>query len=247
MPAPDAAARCRHCGKPLTLLQQRSGGNCGAAACRHRDEVARVRRLESTVGSAAREAASGRPGGAGAPLLWLRVHDAPLVPMPAAKQAAHRAFLQKLADEPPEEAVEPLAEPPPDTSLGEQEWRLCAQCRGRCCGLGGQHHAFITLAQLLRWQRREPGRTLQDAVESYAARMAPVHLDGGCPYQGEQGCMLPREDRADICNSYACDALLKAQATLRDEPQASFVAVTLDGDRAVRRALVGPGATQDLG
>ncbi len=251
MPAPHAfsgnADRCRHCGAPLTLLQQRSGSTCGAAGCRHRDEVARMQRLAASVGRAALQAAAPLPGGAKAALLWLRVHDMPLVPLSATRQAAHRAFLQQLVDEPPEQSAEPLAEPAPAESLGEQEWRLCAQCRGRCCALGGQHHAFITLAQLLRWQQREPGRTLQDAVESYAARVAHAHLDGGCAYQGEQGCTLPREDRADICNSYACNSLISTQATLRDDPQAAFVAVTLDGDAAVHRALIGPGATQDLG
>jgi len=236
---------CRHCGAPLPA-PRRAGGVCGAAGCRHREDRAHWADLSQRVGASAQQAAGQQIGGGRAALLWLRVVETRLVPVPKATRQAHRAHLMALLEARPGAAAQPLAEPAPAVALGSQEWRLCAQCRGRCCTQGGPTHAFITLPQLLRWQQREAGRTLQDAVDWYMAMIAARHTRRACVYQGPQGCVLPREDRADICNSYACDSLMQLQEQLREEPQAAFVAVTLDGDKPVRSAVITGADTQPL-
>jgi len=241
------APTCPHCGTPLTPLQQRQDRHCGAAPCRHRAAQARWRELAATAGQAALEAATPlRPGRPPALLLWLRVGETELVPVSDARREAHRAHLQSLLDAPPDDTVQPLAPAAPASTLGPQEWRLCAQCRGRCCTQGGPTHAFMTLPQLLRWQQAHPGSSLQDAMDSYLQRLPARHVRHACVYQGAEGCVLPREDRADICNSYACDPLLQVQAELKDDAQAAFVAVTLDGDAVLRRGLIEADGTRDL-
>jgi hypothetical protein len=236
---------CRHCGTALNTLQ-RHAGLCGAAGCRLREVQARWARLAQQLGEPAQRAAAPHAGGARTTLLWLRHAETKIVPVPKAARAAHRAHLQRLIEQPVDPSVQPLAPAPPPSNLGNQEWRLCAQCRGRCCTQGGPTHAFTTLPQLLRWQQREAGRTLQDAVDWYMAQIPPRHTWHACVYQGPQGCVLPREERADICNSYACDPLLQVQQQLQEEPQAAFVAVTLKGDRQVRRALISDSGTKRI-
>ncbi len=240
------AATCHHCGAAVSALQQRQGGICGAAACRHRAAQARLQRLEQTVGQAALQAAAPNLRGAPVTLVWLQDCDTRLTPVTAARQAAHQAHLHALLAEPPDADPQPLAPAPAATPLGAQEGRLCAQCGGRCCAEGGQRQAFITWPQLLRWQQGQPGRTAQDAAAFFMAHLPPEHVSGSCLYHGPQGCALPREHRADICNAYTCDALDGVQATLRQAPQAAFVAVTLNGDSAVRGALVQAESTQQL-
>jgi hypothetical protein len=237
-----SADTCRHCAAPLPA-PLRAGGVCGAAGCRHREDRARWARLSQHIGEPVLQAAARQPDGGQAMLLWLRVTPTRQRLVPKATRAEHRAHLlalleQAAPDAAREAALQPLAEPAPAAALGEQEWRLCAQCHGRCCAHGGPSHAFITLPQLLRRQQREPGRTLADAVDWYMAMIAPRHVQGSCVYHGPQGCVLPRQDRADICNSYACEPLAQLQQKLQDDPQAAFVTVTLDGERPLRRALI---------
>ncbi len=242
MPAPSA---CTYCQAPLALPQQRDG-HCGAAGCRHRAKEARWARLGRELGVAAlRDAGAKLPPGRQPLLLWLRDAQGRLAPVPAARREAHRAHLQALADAAAAGLPPPLAEPAPSTAAA-QEGRLCGQCRGRCCAQGAPTHAFTTLPQLVRWQQRAAGRTLQDAVDWYVAQVPPRHTRHGCVYQGPRGCVLPREDRADICNSYACDPLREMQQALQDEPDAAFVAVTLAGDTVVRRGVVTATATRRL-
>lgn len=243
MKAADLA--CRHCGAPLTLLQQKAG-HCGAAGCRHRENRAREVRLTQQLGEPALQAAAAALQGPRPTLLWLLDAEARVVPVPKARREAHRAHLAGLVETPAEGEVQPLAEAADAATLGAQEGRLCAECRGRCCGQGAPTHAFMTLPQLLRWQQREAGRTLQEAADWFMAHVPSRHARNGCIYQGAQGCVLPRGDRADICNSYACDALVQMQQELRENRDAAFVAVTRDGDEAARRALITASSTRPL-
>lgn len=236
---------CRHCSVPLTPPQQMAG-HCGAAACRRRENQAREVRLTQQLGEPALQAAEAKLKGRRATLLWLVDAESRLVPVPEARRAAHHAHLSGLIEAPLDESVQPLAPAAESVVLGQQEGRLCGQCRGRCCWHGAPSFAFTTLPQLLRWQRREAGRTLQDAVDWFMAQVPPRHTRRGCIYQGPQGCVLPRGDRPDICNSYACDSLVQMQQTLRDDPDAAFVAVTRDGDDSARRALITGSSTRRL-
>ncbi len=238
---------CAHCDKPLSALQRQQGRDCGDAGCRHREAQARLQRLDATLGAAARSEATARLGRAPTALLWLRASPTRQVPVAAARRSAHQAFLQSLIDTAAPGPDRPLPEPPADVApAGPQEGHLCAHCRGRCCGEGGRQHAFITLPQLLRWQGREPGRTLQAAVDFFMARLPQRHTRGSCLYHGAQGCALSREDRAEICNSFACDALQQTRGVLREAPDAAFAVVMLKDDQPLRRVAIAADGTAPL-
>lgn len=232
--------RCRFCGQALSaLLQQQRSEHCTAAACRHAAQQARMQRLDSGVGRATLNDSEARLGRAPAALLWLRECPTRQLPLSARRAEAHRAFLQALADTEGAAQMAPLPEPPASVApAGSQEGRLCAQCRGRCCNEGGATHAFIGLPQLLRWQRREAGRTLQGAVAYFMERLPPRHTQHSCLYHGPQGCGLPREDRAEVCNSHACSSLQQMRGLLREQPAAAFAVVTLDDETVSRRAAI---------
>jgi hypothetical protein len=66
-------------------------------------------------------------------------------------------------------------------------------------------------------------------------------VGGSCAYHGDRGCVLPREDRAPICNAYACDSLQATRRTLDDESGA-FIAETLV-DQVPRAGWLPKGAT----
>lgn len=238
-PQRASAGLCRFCGRGLSLLQQRRGERCDQAACRHAEDVVQQQRLAAGVGRATLQDSKARLGRLPAALLWLRDCRTRQVPVPERRVAAHRAFLQSLVDADGAAEAKPLPEPPDAVAPDwPQEGRLCAQCRGRCCNEGGPTNAFITLPQLLRWQQRAAGRTLQEAVAYFMAALPPRHTQHACVYQGAQGCSLPRQDRAEICNSYACDSLQQMRGVLREQADAAFAVVTLEGGEALRRAAI---------
>jgi hypothetical protein len=237
---------CRHCGALLSALDAIQGGSCRNANCRHRASVARLKGLRQTLGEPALQAARAVLDKEPAALLWLEPAIDEVVELPEARRVAHRQYLQGLVDGAPSDAVQPLASPPPETSLGGQERRLCTQCVGRCCAIGGRSHAFMSLPQLLRWQQARPDRSLQDAVEAFMQQLPAEHMRNSCVYQGVRGCVLPRADRADICNSFACEALSQVQAELRNDPEAVFVAITLQDGQVLRQAALSAATTLPL-
>ena len=55
---------------------------------------------------------------------------------------------------------------------------------------------------------RIPNEIVDDAViADYLAFVPSRSLPSGCIYQRSDGCALPRDMRADICNSFFCDGL----------------------------------------
>ncbi len=130
-----------------------------------------------------------------------------------------------------------------------QAGRLCGRCRGRCCRFGAGHRAFIDRRLLQRWLDRRPGASPADAVQAYLDALPATHLAGGCLYQTGQGCALPRDSRADLCNRYACEALQQVQAAAQDDPGARLLALSTDGSHIAAAALIDAGGAKpiDLG
>jgi len=111
--------------------------------------------------------------------------DQPLTPSPAQQTAAAEV----------------------DTLLGQ----VCAQCTGYCCRLGAGRHAFLDAQALLAARQHEPARAHAALVDSYLAALPERHHAGSCGFHGEHGCVLPRQRRAAICNSYECPGLEQAR------------------------------------
>jgi hypothetical protein len=58
--------------------------------------------------------------------------------------------------------------------------------------------------------------------------------------------VLPREQRADICNGFACRPLEEVQQATLQDPQAVVVALSVQGEQAQRVALIGATGTEAL-
>ena len=81
------------------------------------------------------------------------------------------------------------------------------------------------------------------AVEAYMALLPPEHSDHGCVYQTAQGCVVPRDLRADICNSFACAPLQQVQAADSTRP---VLALAVSENQIERVALISERGTQTM-
>jgi hypothetical protein len=231
---PHAPRSCRWCGQPLSALARARGEVCDATDCRRRDVDARAQAQRNADLDAARHAAAvawDAPALATAPLLWLRHHGSDLVATGAAEHAALRAHLLALeSDAQTPQGDAPEAAGVPSTVLGGQ---LCALCRGRCCRLGLQGHAYLEARDLRAWLAQQAGASWVDAVEHWLAFVGPEHLHESCLFHGPQGCSLPRERRSDVCNRFECATLEQARGVSDSQ---AVVVVGIVEARAIRAA-----------
>ena len=138
-----------------------------------------------------------------------------------------------------------LAESTADDSH-PQGARLCGHCRGRCCQHGAGWNAFIDLTVLQRWQQIHPEQCAADAVQAYLSLLPGKHVERGCLYQTAQGCVLPRELRADICNGFACPQLQQVQASSAADRERPILALGFGRHTVERVALITEQSTQPL-
>lgn len=96
--------------------------------------------------------------------------------------------------------------PPPTSTEADALARGCTACRGWCCQRGGTH-AFLDAASVLRILREERTLDPSDLEAQYLSRVQATHLEGGCLFQGPQGCRLPRTLRSNTCNDWLCEDL----------------------------------------
>jgi hypothetical protein len=136
--------------------------------------------------------------------------------------------------------------PPPTGDEARALGAACATCRGWCCRRGGTH-AFLEADRIRRLMDERPDLTPADVVELYTSHLGATHLEGGCVFQGEQGCRLPRDLRGDTCNAYLCPDLVTLRRRLREPrdpgaegPESHWFVAVLPGDDVMprgRRAL----------
>lgn len=243
-----APACCSYCGQALSpLLRQQRATHCRAAPCLVRANQARATAQREQLAALASAAAAGlHPAGqAPARVVFLQPWQPVQVPVTEAQRSSHLAHLQSVVAEGTVIDRSRLAAFTAVQGLPQAD-RLCAHCRGACCQHGLGWHAFMDLLSLQRWVDLQDGATLADAVAHFMDQVPATHADGGCLYQGEQGCVLPREQRADICNGFACRPLEDVQQATQQDLQARVVALSVLGDQAQRVALIGATGTQTL-
>jgi len=245
-PRHGATRRCRVCKAPLDLLRAMRRDLCERPACLQHEAQAELRRERSQQERRLRSAVQPvlpAAAAATAPVIWLRMHVARLVPLPEPVRDAQVQHLRALAAAGAAVATGPgpasaaPAEPDPEgTTPARAALLTCAWCQGRCCRDGADWFAFIDAALLRRWQQDHPGSSLADAAEAYIARLPDQHTEGSCCYHGEQGCTLTRSMRSSICNHHVCEGMRELQAQyLTDTPAAVIVAMGL---REVQAMLV---------
>jgi hypothetical protein len=242
VPAPAVAPPgCRHCGKPLDAAARLWGrGHCRSAPCLHREAQAREARLRAMLStSAPADAAAQLPRLRQPPtaVVWLKHCEPEMVTTSADDIAAHRAYLDTVVAQEIEIDRTRLAPSTADDSHVQGQ-RLCAQCRGRCCVHGAEWHAFIDVTLLRQWQAAHEGASLADAAQAYQDLLPARHVEGACLYQGPRGCVMPRDQRAWICNGYACEPLEQTQRLAAADPQAAVVALTFAHHLIERAAVI---------
>ena len=222
-----APLHCRHCGAPLGVLTRHRGlPHCDRAGCRAKTDLADLDRRWQRVGALAQQrAAAALDTGAAPVLLHLERSWREQVPVTDADRAFLAARWRQAWDEgrqaPPDTgAVDTARDTPPDAAA------LCGHCAGRCCTHGAAAGAFVDATVLQRWLDAHPGTTVDDAIADQLAQLPAEHVHGQCCFQTATGCALPRERRADICNTYSCDALATLARHVTADPDAAAVVLT---------------------
>lgn len=231
VPLPFAPAfHCWSCGDPIQPHQAAGqGGVCDKLECRAawvRRRLDEDRRIQARREEQARDAL--HEGGVDPDRVsWslTPANAAELVPLTRERRDAFLRHLRRTVEE--AVSVNPAPRPAPPHGdegegrfppPGEAEGRAlavgCAACRGWCCRRGGTH-AFLDTDRLRRLLRERPDLQPEDIPDLYASHLGEHHLEGGCVFQGETGCRLPREIRGDTCNRYYCPDLVAARRLWR--------------------------------
>ncbi|CAN5773699.1 hypothetical protein BH23GEM11_BH23GEM11_15970 [soil metagenome] len=182
-----------------------------------------------------------------------------LVPLPPSRHAAFVAHLDAVIEQ-AFEAPDPELEAEPGTDPVAEEKRFarrlqgvpddppalaatCMACRGFCCLNGARTHAFLTPESLAFFRHLNPGTTGEETRAAYIAHLPDHHIEGSCVYHGERGCILPRTQRAGICNHWQCSDRIDLEAQLRaGGSQASLIVALPDAgsQKAPRSVAVLP-------
>jgi len=202
----------------------------GAAGRAHQERAAEARKAARKRALPLLQALAGRVG---LPELAAVAHgpvpnlDRGLVPLPPGRRAAFLAHLDAILAESFDDR-EAESGPDPEVPSARFARRLrevpddppalaatCMACRGSCCLKGARTHAFLTAESLAFHRHLHPAATRDQVRAAYAAHLPDRHVEGSCVYHGARGCVVPRSQRAEICNHWQCSDRLDLEAQLR--------------------------------
>ena len=243
---------CPYCNAPIDPQKLVFPGHCGELHCRvaYGRDRAREARVAEAHKQARREAhwAMGRvrlveEGHLAAQAMRMGRHprevphisvpfqEQPLVPVTDDDRARFWGHVDRLIEvefeDPPPEEPEEKTNPNPEYPAVAA---ACATCQGACCLNGEKNFAYISwkTIQYLRWAI--PECTPDDIRALYADHMPETHADGGCLFQGAEGCTLPRDRRAFICNWFHCWAVRRMKEDHGTAPDYEVLVAALDDD-----------------
>ena len=95
---------------------------------------------------------------------------------------------------------------------------LCMQCEGSCCASGAEHayHSVFSIRRILDENPQHNGESL---LEEYRSRLKSSTVGRGCINQADQGCVVPRELRSDICNQFYCRSVAQYDDKIKSDEQ----------------------------
>lgn len=131
-------------------------------------------------------------------------------------------------------------EPPSTLSLDA----TCIACRGFCCRQGSGH-AFLEAVALRAIMLRHPSESPAALYRTYCRSIPEHSFAGSCLFQGERGCVLPRNRRAFICNDFECDDRTRLRDALTERPKASTLVIAMEGTAVTAAALTTAGDKLD--
>lgn len=250
------AKRCSVCDQLLTVHEQVVGPTCSRRECREHqlrgdvqarlEQEARLRKraLESRTTIAQLEGiASPERLGVGV----LPSNDRALTPLPAERIDRFKQRLIGIVQQvlsPTEDQADTAEDSEPylpspvlDAAKSQRVTAACATCRGHCCPQGGDH-AFVNVETIERYLQQHPDHGREEIVAAYLSRIGAETFEDSCVYHAAQGCRLPREMRAAICNQYLCKGLNQFLFQLPDPVEGSSFVVATEEDQVVRSAIV---------
>jgi hypothetical protein len=134
--------------------------------------------------------------------------------LPAPRRREFRNYLKELIDQAFARPLPPLADPAQTAPLPDEDaWlqaasgQACACCRGSCCQGGGFTHAYLEIATVQRYRAAHPNQRPSQILAAYMNFVGDETAEGSCVYHRTDGCSLPRDMRADICNDFYCGGL----------------------------------------
>ena len=80
----------------------------------------------------------------------------------------------------------------------------CATCQGGCCRPGGPSWGFIGKEEVCRYRIAHPDATEEDFQQYYLDHLPEETISGSCIFHAVTGCVLSREDRSTLCNTFLC-------------------------------------------
>ena len=95
---------------------------------------------------------------------------------------------------------------------------LCMRCQGSCCASGGEHayHSVFSIRRILDENPEFNGDTL---LKEYQSKLKDTSAARGCVNQSDQGCVVPRELRSDICNQFYCRSVAHYDEQITSDEQ----------------------------
>ncbi len=251
------ARACRVCGFQLGVGEV--GEACEQEYCRAELEarLSRVRKdlelqgaREATALLKERELRALRPGviPAEAVLAILPGANRPITMQHPARRTLLRERLTGLVEDADADPDGPTGDPAtsesPPTASDLLARAGCTACRGYCCKLG-EDHAFLRPATLRRFHKANPELTGAQVVDAYLAYVPKESAEGGCVFQGREGCTLPRSLRSDVCNRYLCEDLERVQKAVAGTSK-PLLAVCIDGKTPLRTVLIEAGRVRPI-
>lgn len=137
----------------------------------------------------------------------LPVNERPTGPLGETRRAAfaaNMAFALDRALAEPDRPFPETAEPPP--AQAPLIRASCAACLGSCCSAGADH-AYLYPDHFRRLLRDRPGLTRDQILAEYESRLPALVYQESCVYHTTSGCALPRDLRANLCNTFLCGGL----------------------------------------
>lgn len=231
---PGTPPPCAICAKPRDRHEAARGETCSARSCQTA-LIQRKKRAEhqafqaecDTIAAAFAETVSA-PGA-----IAQRVPYFPreIVPLPDEDRRAFRtrmrsAFREAFRDAVRGDTVMDEGEEPDPSPLTLNA--TCIACRGFCCRQGAGH-AFLEAMALRAIMLRHPSQSPAQLYRFYCRAIPAQSFEVSCLYQGAQGCVLPRDRRAFICNDYECSDRTRLREALSERPDAPTLVIAMDG------------------
>lgn len=234
---------CSVCGAPLTVHRV-VHGFCETPACRIAMGQRRVTQRQAEQRAAVEAVAESHRQAlmtqhphfrsSGLEVVVVPGFEAALQPITQQRRDTLRSHLEEVLSETPSEVAKELTVQR-SNAIQQVLNAACATCRGYCCRKGGDS-AYIKPETIVRVRLHRPDLNNEGLAAAYLNAVPEISATNSCIFHGEQGCTLPRDFRADICNDYHCPPL---ESWLKTAAKLPASVVVVDGGKVVRSACVG--------